>query len=250
MAAAGAGPLVLVVEDNPEMSRFIARSFRAVPRGHRRRRRGGAAGAAALRPDLILCDLMMPELGGEQMVLEVRRRPELDATPIVFLSAKADDEVRVRLLREGAQDYLTKPFSVEELRARVGNLVAHKLAEQATRRAETKYRGIISTAADAIVSTDNQYRITEWNRAAEQMFGYSRAEAIGTSLARLLPERHHEAYRERVERLFARSVERPVADPGASRRLDHSAAVGLRRTGEEFPIGRRSRASSSRASGS
>jgi PAS domain S-box-containing protein len=238
VAAAGAGPLVLVVEDNPEMSRFIARSlserYRVVTAADGE---AGLARAAALRPDLILCDLMMPELGGEQMVLEVRRRPELDATPIVVLSARADDEVRVRLLREGAQDYLTKPFSVEELRARVGNLVAHKLAEQATRRAETKYRGIISTAADAIISTDEQYRITEWNRAAEQMFGYSRAEAIGTPLARLLPERHHEAYRERVERLFARSVERPVADPGASRRLDHSAAVGLRRTGEEFPIG-------------
>ena len=223
------GPLVLVVEDNPEMRGFIARSlaerYRVATAGDGAE---GLARAAALLPDLILCDLMMPELDGEQMVLAVRRRPELDATPIIVLSAKADDEVRVRLLREGAQDYLTKPFSVEELRARVGNLVAHKLAEQATRRAEARYRGIISTSADAIISIDEQHRITEWNRCAEQMFGYSRAEAIGMALARLLPERYRAAHHAHVAQY--------IAGPALARGMDHPAACGLRKSGEEFPI--------------
>jgi light-regulated signal transduction histidine kinase (bacteriophytochrome) len=55
--------------------------------------------------------------------------PELDGVPIVMLTAKADDQIRVELLRAGAQDYLLKPFSSEELRARVGNLVAMKRAQ-------------------------------------------------------------------------------------------------------------------------
>ncbi len=77
-AAGGRGvrALVLVVEDNPEMRRFIARSlaerYRVVTAADGAE---GLARAAALLPDLILCDLMMPELDGEQMVLEVRRRP-------------------------------------------------------------------------------------------------------------------------------------------------------------------------------
>lgn len=72
---------------------------------------------------------LMPGLSGDQLVDSARARPELDATPIIMLTAKADDELRIRMLRNGVQDYLIKPFSVEELRARVGNLVATKRAK-------------------------------------------------------------------------------------------------------------------------
>lgn len=68
----------------------------------------------------------MPYLSGNQLVQQLRTHPELDTTPVVMLTAKADDELRVQLLRQGAQDYLMKPFSVEELKARVGNLIAIK----------------------------------------------------------------------------------------------------------------------------
>src|SRR5205823_5058381 len=79
-------------------------------------------------PDLIVSDVMMPQMSGDQMVREVRAHPELDAVPILLLTAKADEELRVQMLRAGAQDYLTKPFSAEELRARAGNLVTMKRA--------------------------------------------------------------------------------------------------------------------------
>jgi signal transduction histidine kinase len=68
-------------------------------------------------------------MSGDELMHALRTHPELDATPIVMLTAKADDELRVKLLREGAQDHLTKPFSVEELRVRVENLIARKRAE-------------------------------------------------------------------------------------------------------------------------
>jgi signal transduction histidine kinase len=83
-----------------------------------------------LRPDLIVSDVMMPGMSGTQMVQEIRRHRELDEIPIVMLTARADDEVRVKLLREGAQDYLVKPFSAEELLARVRNLVLVKRTRQ------------------------------------------------------------------------------------------------------------------------
>src|SRR5262249_10146848 len=78
------------------------------------------------KPDLVLSDIMMPEVGGEEMVSEIRRRPELSGIGIILLTAKADEEVRVRLLRAGAQDFVTKPFLREELEARVRNLMSGK----------------------------------------------------------------------------------------------------------------------------
>ena len=73
---------------------------------------------------------MMPGTSGDQMVAAIRARPELEGIPIILLTAKADDDLRIRLLREGAQDYVTKPFAPEELRARVQNLVSIKRARQ------------------------------------------------------------------------------------------------------------------------
>ena len=122
-------PTVLVVEDNPEMNRFIceslSRRYRTIPA------RDGAEGlrlASKSSPDLVLTDVMMPVVSGDALVRELRSRREFDGIPVILLTAKADDELRVRLLREGAQDYLMKPFSVEELRARIDNLVTMKRA--------------------------------------------------------------------------------------------------------------------------
>jgi PAS domain S-box-containing protein len=120
-------PLVLVVEDNPEMNRFIREALiseYAIATAFNGQE--GLEKALALRPDLILSDLMMPQMSGDQLVQELRKHPELDATPIILLTAKADDDLRVELLRSGAQDYLTKPFSTEEMRSRVSNLIAIK----------------------------------------------------------------------------------------------------------------------------
>ncbi|MBX3065426.1 MAG: response regulator [Anaerolineae bacterium] len=130
-AADASAPLVLVVEDHAEMSRHIqdtlARDYRTVsavngPEGLRK--------ALELRPDLIMSDMMMPGGSGDSMVTEIRSHAELSDVPILMLTAKADDESRIRLLRQGAQDYLLKPFAAEELRARVHNLVALKRARE------------------------------------------------------------------------------------------------------------------------
>ena len=125
-------PVILVVEDNREMSQFILQTLAPAYRVFTAY--DGAAGvkrALELRPDLILSDIMMPIMSGDQMVEKIRSRPELAIIPIILLTARADDELRIRLLQQGAQDYLTKPFAPEELRARVYNLVSSKRARQA-----------------------------------------------------------------------------------------------------------------------
>lgn len=119
--------LVLVVEDNPDMRHFISGALEETYRvATANDGKAGLARARALRPDVILSDIMMPVMGGDELVQAVRAHPELDGIPIVLLTAKADDDLRVRALQMGAQDYLVKPFSVQELRVRLDNLIALK----------------------------------------------------------------------------------------------------------------------------
>jgi signal transduction histidine kinase len=120
-------PLLLIVEDNPEMNQFLTNTLSSEYRiATAANGEEGWAQAIALRPDLILSDVMMPYLSGEQLVQQIRSHPDLDTVPIIILTAKTDDDLRVQLLRQGAQDYLMKPCSIEELQARVSNLIAIK----------------------------------------------------------------------------------------------------------------------------
>jgi DNA-binding response OmpR family regulator len=117
-------PLVLVVEDNPEMNRFIVETLSADYRvASAFDGREGLEQTLALKPDLVITDLMMPHMGGNELVEEMRRRGLVSETPVLVLTAKTDDEARAELLSGGAQDYLIKPFALAELRARAGNLV-------------------------------------------------------------------------------------------------------------------------------
>ena len=126
-SAAADAPLVLVVEDNPDMNTFITetlgRHYRVITAFDGQE---GLSKALAVRPDLILSDVMMPRMSGDQMVAALRRHAKMADVPIVMLTAKADEELRVKLLQDGVQDYINKPFAVEELLARVGGLVAER----------------------------------------------------------------------------------------------------------------------------
>jgi signal transduction histidine kinase len=128
-------PRVLVVEDNVEMNRFIVDALSEEWRVESAfDGRTGVERAIADPPDVIVTDMMMPVMSGEDLVRAVRSHRPLDATPIVVLTARSDDDLRIRALRNGAQDFIAKPFLVDELRARLANLVAMRRAEDRVRR--------------------------------------------------------------------------------------------------------------------
>jgi two-component system KDP operon response regulator KdpE len=113
------GPTVLIVEDDEAARTAIAANLRA--RGHEVDEAGDVRAALrswdGRRPDLILLDLGLPDLDGQALILRVRR----DATtPIIVISARGREEDRVAALEAGADDYLTKPFGLPELHARMG----------------------------------------------------------------------------------------------------------------------------------
>jgi two-component system KDP operon response regulator KdpE len=110
---------ILLVEDDQATRDAVARNLEA--HGFRVTTSGDVAEALrrwdAERPDLILLDLGLPDLDGSTVVRHVRR----DATtPILILSARTDERVKVANLEAGADDYVTKPFGMDELRARIG----------------------------------------------------------------------------------------------------------------------------------
>jgi signal transduction histidine kinase len=139
--SAGDRPLVLVVEDNRDMNQYIGSILSADYRTESAYDgREGIEKATRLRPDLILTDFMMPGMSGGRMLAGLREVPDLKGIPVVLLTAKADDETRVEALRHGAQDYLVKPFSPEELRARIGNLLAVRCARREIERQNEELR--------------------------------------------------------------------------------------------------------------
>ena len=140
-------PLVLIVDDNPEMNAFEATMLRQKYRvetafdGEQ-----GLEKALRLVPDLILSDEMMPRLSGSGMIQILRRHRELDDTPILLVTARADEAFLLSILKMGAQGYFIKPFSTGELTARVDGLIAEKKSKQELRKAvEERTRELMET---------------------------------------------------------------------------------------------------------
>ena len=94
--------------------------------------REGLEKALRFRPLLVVSDIMMPNMSGVEMIAEMRKLPELRSTPILLLSAKADEQLMVKLLDEGAQDFIVKPFSEKDLLVRIRNLVLAVEAREET----------------------------------------------------------------------------------------------------------------------
>jgi two-component system OmpR family response regulator len=122
-AARSENPRVLVVDDERNIADVVAIALRYNDYEVETAADGGAALAAveSFRPDLVVLDVMLPDLDGFEVAKRLRERA--DDTPILFLTAKDTTEDKVRGLTLGGDDYVTKPFSVEELLARIATVL-------------------------------------------------------------------------------------------------------------------------------
>jgi DNA-binding response OmpR family regulator/signal transduction histidine kinase len=131
-------PLVLVVEDEPQMRRFIRASMEA--HGYRIAEASSGADAIALAtgrtPDVMLLDLGLPDGDGIDLT---RRFREWSRVPIIVISARGREEDKVAALDAGADDYLTKPFSVNELLARVRVALRHARNDAGSQEATLEF---------------------------------------------------------------------------------------------------------------
>jgi CheY-like chemotaxis protein len=132
-ASAGGRLSVLYIEDNPANVEVVSRFLKSRPGTQLRFESSGQAGLQAARrdrPDLILLDLHLEDLQGEQVLNALRASRATAGIPVVVLSAEADRGIIRRLLANGATAYLTKPLDLSEL----GDLVDSLAAATADRR--------------------------------------------------------------------------------------------------------------------
>lgn len=148
-------PLVLVAEDNADMRRYVelvlTRHFRVALAKDGRE---AWERAQAIRPDLIITDVMMPRMSGYDLLRHVRADETLRTTPMILLTARAGTEARTESFEADADDYIAKPFDEQELLARVGNLIRSRAQERelAELRKERLKRFLPPQLAEPILS--------------------------------------------------------------------------------------------------
>ena len=124
--------LILLIEDEPQMRRFLRITLQT--QGYRliesETGTDGLLQAAARNPDVVLLDLGLPDLDGLAVTERLR---EWTQTPIIIISAREQEQDKVKALDAGADDYLTKPFSAGELMARIRVALRHAVRQRAGR---------------------------------------------------------------------------------------------------------------------
>lgn len=177
---AGHAPLILIIEDEDPIRRFLRATLEA---NHFRLKESGTAHdgvlqAVTVRPDLILLDLGLPDGDGLQLTRTIRTE---SAVPIVVLSARGQESDKVAALDAGADDYLTKPFGVGELLARIRVALRHAAAA-GSRSADGKTKPYEATLDGRTLRVDPIARLVHLTDAAG-----AGAEGKGRREVRLTP---------------------------------------------------------------
>lgn len=151
-------------------------------------------------PDLILLDVMMPDMDGYQVAKRLKSKPSTSNIPIIMVTAQIDRDARLMGLEAGAEEFLTKPVDRAELSLRVRNLLrlkalgdfyrkhTQRLEQQVEERTVDlmRFRSAMDATADAIVLVNRgTMRLIEVNATACDMFGYTREEMLQMDPARL-----------------------------------------------------------------
>ena len=174
VAGAAGRPRLVVAEDNDDLRAYLgdvlgdAYDVELVPDGQ-----AAMDAVRRDRPDLVVADVMMPGLDGYQLVEEIRREPTTSGVPVLLLSARAGDTETSTGLDAGADDYLVKPFSVLELRARVASNVeraAERMQDASWRRA------VMEGFPDALLILTRDGSVLEVNDRFTDLLGWSTAD--------------------------------------------------------------------------
>ena len=182
----GENPRILIVDDEPRM----CQSVRELLAGQGFQLETAGSGREALRRlaeggyDLVLLDLVLPDVGGQEVLSFIREHhPELLT---IVISGVSSIDAAVAALQRGAYDFIRKPVEGEELRKRVANALEQRrlIREKAAihwelEQSQRKYRYLVENSPDLIYTLDEQGRFTFVNDAFERLLGFRREEVIG-----------------------------------------------------------------------
>ncbi len=147
------GVRVLVADDNADMRRYVARLLSASFQVHAVTNGREALAALGRQPaDLVIADVMMPELDGFALLREMKTRAALRHIPVILLSARSGEDARIQGIESGADDYLTKPFSARELVARVRSQIALTHARRQVAAERDRLRTLLSRLEEQTIA--------------------------------------------------------------------------------------------------
>jgi len=185
-----AKPVVWIVDDSPL---DLERARRALSGAHELRL--FADGSAALEsldsaspPDVLVLDWVMPGISGVEVCRFLRAQANLPQVGVLLLTSQQETAQIVEGLAAGANDYLCKPYSDEEMAARVTSLLRSRRLLERAEEAEKAVRGLLDHAPDALIGVGTQRRVTYVNAEAARMLGGSPQQLQGTPLRDLLPD--------------------------------------------------------------
>lgn len=211
---------ILVIDDTPENLHLL--SAMLTERGYKVRSvtKGstGIRGAQAAPPDLILLDVNMPQMNGYEVCQQLKSNERTRDIPIIFISALGDVLDKVKAFAVGGVDYITKPFQVEEVLARIQtHLTICQLQKQlqerncqlqqkieALQRAEEQFAKAFRACPSpiAITDLDREGRFIEVNASFLQMSGYTREEILGRTAFELKLGIDQQAYNQALQQLL------------------------------------------------
>jgi PAS domain S-box-containing protein len=210
-AASENRPRILIADDNADMRQYLVRllseryEVHAVPDGQ-----AALASVRTLSPELVLSDVMMPNLDGFGLLNALRSDPATRTVPIILLSASAGEESRVEGMEHGADDYLIKPFSARELLARVQTHLEmariRKQAEEDLRRRTEQFETLLNEAPLGVYLVDADFRVRAVNPPALSAF-VNIPNLIGTDFEGFMRMRWPQEYADEILNRFRHTLE-------------------------------------------
>jgi PAS domain S-box-containing protein len=182
---------------------------------------------AEARANLVLVDTHLAHTNPFELLDELKANQQARDIPVIFMTTLDDPDARVKGLESG-DDLIVKPFDAREVLARIERQVTVSKVRMALRESEAKFRSVMESAIDAIISGDAEGRIRSWNSAATALFGFTEAEVIGQPIELIIPERYREAHQKGVHR---------VSSGGPSHVIGKTVELAaIRKDGTEFPV--------------
>lgn len=151
-------PMILVVDDNIDLCYYMSEvlsSKYVIAIAHNGEE--GLAKARALRPDLIISDIQMPKMDGNELCSHVKADESLQDTPVLLLTAHSTNEKTIEGFERGADDYMSKPFNARELGARCKNLIELYSQRRALREVNDKLGDMVQEQLDVILEERDAY---------------------------------------------------------------------------------------------
>ncbi|RDH82301.1 MAG: hypothetical protein DIZ80_08350 [endosymbiont of Galathealinum brachiosum] len=144
---------ILIVDDNKDIRDYLNSCLKS--QYHVVQAEDGIEGlktAKQYNPDLIISDIMMPRMDGYEFCKSIKSDIQLNHTPLIFLTAKASEDMKIQGLEVGADDYLSKPFSAKELLARVSNLITLRQQEKQLKQLNLELEGKVKDQLDELIT--------------------------------------------------------------------------------------------------